>query len=357
MDISIEHSKFVFFDEKQRSEIEFFFNILPSKLLFVSDELMSHMALNDTYIGIIPPGAEDLPNILDQKGIKFVGIDWFYDVGYAHNKLWQFWLAKTNCTTFHEMRLQGDQEWKNFDWTGLESGDGMNYQIIDLEDWVVVKLCKTIRGKVIKFAQSLKYVGKQALSQTASANRLAKHNDVMALRLGDYGIDRYIISRHLRGLRTVGIQTSYHQATHVYAFIEALQIMQLQKTPMIAAKNIKPGDSIASYVRNPRTSKFHGIFIDMLAEALETVIEDGIYITTDAEIAKTKATALNMQYADMDTFLRFSCDLVTLLREHNRTMDLIKLDGFTHEEFKVFCGYMVAQTIIEVNGETIRLLR
>lgn len=52
MDIRIEHSKFVFFNEEQRNEIEFFFDIVPSKLLVASDPLMSHMALNDTYIGI-----------------------------------------------------------------------------------------------------------------------------------------------------------------------------------------------------------------------------------------------------------------------------------------------------------------
>lgn len=354
MDINIERSTFVFFDEKQKAEIAFFFDIEQSKLLNWNDGLVAHLALNANYIAVVQPDVK--PNTLVPCGVKVIGIEWFYDVGYARNKLWQFWLEKTDCTTFNEMRASGDQEWNKFEWTGLNSGDGMNYQIVDYEDWIIVTKCTTLRGKVIKFGQSLKYVGKQSLSQNSTGARMAQHNDVMYLRVGDYGIDRYIIARQLHDRKAVGIQTCYHQATHLYTFIEALQIMQIQKTPMVATKNLKPGDSIASYVKNLRTSKFHAIFIDMLAEALDTFQEGGIYITTDADIEKTKSVALNMKYTDIDTFLRFSHDLLALLRKNGRTMNVTKIDGFTHDEFNVFCRYMVAQTTIELSGENIRLL-
>lgn len=261
------------------------------------------------------------------------------------------------------MRAQGTNEWDNWSPTEFDettNEQGANYQILDLGDWSVVRNCTKLRGKVIKFGQSIKYAGKQNVPETLQTftrfkvfTRWATHNDVYQLRIGDVGIDRYIITKQYNGDRFVGILSSYRKQMHRYALTESIQILQMSKTEMIAPKNLAPGIPFTKYISNAKTSNFHGLFIDMIAEALEEVREDDVPITTDAEIAKTRSIAVQMGYLEMNSFSLFTKKLLDLLRENDGKIRTSKIEGFTHEEFQVFREELEKMTVIKINGSTI----
>lgn len=248
------------------------------------------------------------------------------------------------------MRAQGINEWNNWQPTQIDqmtNEQGANHHILDLEDWLVVRNCETLRGKVIKFGQSIKYAGKQVVTETLGLvfTRWGDHNDVGKLRLGDAGIDRYIITKQYNGDRCVSILSSYRKQLHRYALTES--------TEMIATKNLQPGIPFNKYITNAKTSNFHGLFIDMIAGALEEVREDNVLTTSDAEIAKTKSVAINMKYLEMDSFPHFTKKLMDLLKANGGKIRTSKIEGFTREEFQVFCEELEKSTVIKINGSTI----
>lgn len=77
INIDFKKTTFVFFDKKQKSEIEFYFDFEKTKLLVFHNDLICNLVLNDQYIAVGQPSVEG--NFFETNGIRPVGIEIFYD--------------------------------------------------------------------------------------------------------------------------------------------------------------------------------------------------------------------------------------------------------------------------------------
>lgn len=116
----------------------------------------------------------------------------------------KFWQQKTGCKTLSEMKIEGENEIKNWKETAYalqKSENGWNYYLLMESDWLIVNECETPAGKVVKFCQSIKNAGKQNKTQGKNmlTSRFRDHNDICYMRIGDHGIDRYLAMERAKG--------------------------------------------------------------------------------------------------------------------------------------------------------------
>lgn len=132
---------------------------------------------------------------------------------------------------------------------------------------------------------------------------------------------------------------------------ESIDIMQINKTPIVKAKNIAAGIGIEKYISNFKTSRFHAVFVTFLLDAIQN--GPTVLVTTDEDILNTKAHLMFMKYCCMKTFQEFTRELLLLLAANDgKWVCATGMKSYSHEEFGVYTSRLEAMLVIKIkNGQ------
>lgn len=262
----------------------------------------------------------------------------------------EFWRKRTGVNTISDMRATGLQEmskWVHTDYAKKEGENGWNYDIVDEKNWKIVERCETIEGKTVKFAQSIRNAGKETFNQ-GKFYRWVQHNDIGLLKVFAKGIDRYLAIQRSNNERAIGLYSLYSHG-NLYALHESIQIMAMNKTPLIKHKNLQNGANIELYISNFNTRNFHSVFIEFISSAIEQ--RKGVKMTTDDEIAKTIKHFELSEQLKYNVFKEFTSELIGAIEQNNGVL-LIKngLKQYTSDEFEFYTNELEEMLIIKKGG-------
>lgn len=132
---------------------------------------------------------------------------------------------------------------------------------------------------------------------------------------------------------------------------ESIEIMQINKTPIVKAKNIAPGITITKYISSFKTSRFHAVFVTFLLDAIQN--GPTVLVTTDEDILKTKAHLMFMKYCCMETFQEFTRNLMLVLAANDgKWICAAGMKSYSHEEFAAYTSRLEAMLVIKIeNGQ------